>query len=112
MTLNLALLVASGFFEILGCYLFFLSIGNKMGWMGYVGGIASLIIFGILISLVDLGNASRAYAAYGGIYVLASLLWMMYVEHEKPLTTDFIGVGLCLFGTIVMFYGRLQQSSG
>ena len=39
-------------------------------------GIALLVIFALLLTRISSDFAGRAYAAYGGIYIVASLLWM------------------------------------
>ncbi|MGC3990640.1 MAG: hypothetical protein QM796_13360 [Chthoniobacteraceae bacterium] len=49
------------------------------------------------------------YAAYGGIYIAASLLWMWTVEHTAPDRFDLIGAACCLVGTgVILFAPRLQ----
>ena len=106
---NILLLIGSGIFEVLGCYLFYLALNQRMGPLGYVLGVVSLAVFALLISLVDLGNASRAYAAYGGIYVLVSLAWMGLVERQSPSLWDYGGVALCLIGTAVIMVGKLPR---
>jgi len=45
------------------------------------------------------------YAAYGGIYVSAALLWLWLVDGVKPGRLDLIGVALCLSGMLVIMLG-------
>ena len=56
-------------------------------------GIASLIAFAFVLTRVDSAFAGRAYAAYGGIYIAASLVWLWAVEGQAPTRTDLIGAG-------------------
>ena len=50
----------------------------------------------------DTALAGRAYAAYGGIYIAASLMWLWLVEGEPPTKTDMFGAGLAIIGTLVI----------
>ena len=47
---------------------------------------------------IDAGVAGRAYAAYGGIYILSSLLWLWLVENTRPDHWDMIGAMRLLAG--------------
>jgi small multidrug resistance family-3 protein len=42
-------------------------------------------MFAYLLTLVEAAAAGRAYAAYGGIYIAASLLWLWSVEGDVPI---------------------------
>ena len=64
--------------------------------------IASLVVFAWLLTRVDSDAAGRAYAAYGGIYICASLLWLWSVEGVRPDRWDVGGAALCLIGTCVI----------
>jgi small multidrug resistance family-3 protein len=46
--------------------------------------------------------AGRAYAAYGGVYVIASLLWLIAAEGRMPDGWDVAGVGVCLVGSAII----------
>jgi small multidrug resistance family-3 protein len=50
----------------------------------------------------DTASAGRAYAAYGGIYIAASLVWLWLVEGEPPTKTDMFGAGLAIIGALVI----------
>lgn len=57
-------------------------------------GITSLIGFALALTRVDSVFAGRAYAAYGGIYIAASLVWLWVVERQTPTRADLLGVRL------------------
>ena len=97
------LLAALG--EITGCYAFWawLRLGKSSLWI--VPGIICLIVFASALTRVDASNAGRAYAAYGGIYILSSLFWLWLVEGVKPDKWDLLGVTICLSGTLVILFG-------
>ena len=46
--------------------------------------------------------AGRAFAAYGGVYIAASLAWMWVVEGVRPDRWDALGTALCLVGAAVI----------
>jgi Uncharacterised BCR, YnfA/UPF0060 family len=50
-------------------------------------------------------TAGRAFAAYGGIYILFSLLWLWIVEKTRPDQWDVIGASICLVGAAVILFG-------
>jgi len=93
---------AAAFFEIAGCFAFWSwqRMGASPWWT--VPGAISLIAFGYLLTLADSDYAGRAYAAYGGVYIVASITWLMLVERARPDVWDLAGSGLCVAGTLVI----------
>jgi small multidrug resistance family-3 protein len=91
--------------EIAGCFAFWawLRMGKSPLWLA--PGIASLILFAWLLTRVDSDAAGRAYAAYGGIYICASLFWLWSVEGVRPDRWDIGGAAPCLVGTCVILLG-------
>ncbi|MGK9170644.1 YnfA family protein [Inquilinus limosus] len=92
--------------EIAGCFAFWawLRLDRSAWWT--LPGIASLILFALLLTRVDAAFAGRAYAAYGGIYIVASLFWLWVVEGSRPDRFDLLGALLCLAGAAVILAGR------
>ncbi len=88
--------------EIFGCYAFWmwLRLGKSMIWL--LPGVIALIIFATALTRIDASNAGRVYAAYGGIYILSSLLWLWLVEGVRPDRWDFVGVAMSLGGAVVI----------
>jgi small multidrug resistance family-3 protein len=88
--------------EIAGCYAFWawLRLDKPVYWL--IPGVASLTAFAWLLALVPADAAGRAYAAYGGVYILASLGWMWTVERVTPDRCDVAGACLCLAGAAVI----------
>jgi len=91
--------------EIAGCFAFWawLRLDKSLWWVG--PGILSLALFAILLTRIDLQVAGRAYAAYGGVYIFASLLWLWLVEGAAPDRWDVAGVAICLIGASVILFG-------
>jgi small multidrug resistance family-3 protein len=65
----------------------------------------SLALFAWLLTLVDSAAAGRAYAAYGGIYICASLAWLWAVESIRPDRWDVLGALICIVGAAVIILG-------
>jgi len=61
-----------------------------------------------MLTRVDAQFAGRAYAAYGGIYIAASLGWLWAVEKRRPTITDWIGASMAVAGAVIIiaFAGR------
>lgn len=91
--------------EIAGCFAFWawLRLDKSPVWL--VPGILSLIAFAWALTLVPSDVAGRAYAAYGGIYILSSLLWMWLAEGQVPDRWDLTGAFVCLIGATIIIFG-------
>ena len=103
MTALLYLLAAGA--EIAGCFAFWAWLRLDRSPLWVIPGMASLALFAWLLTRVEADAAGRAYAAYGGVYIAASLLWLWLVEHRAPDRWDLIGAALCLVGAAVILFG-------
>ena len=97
--------IAAALAEIAGCFAFWawLRLDKSPWWLA--PGIAALILFAYLLTLVEAEHAGRAYAAYGGVYIAASLLWLWIIEDAKPDRWDLIGAAFCLIGAGIILFG-------
>jgi small multidrug resistance family-3 protein len=102
---TVALYIAAAAAEIGGCYAFWawLRLGKPAVWA--VAGVASLIAFAWLLTLVEVEAAGRAYAVYGGIYITATLVWLRAVEGFAPDRWDMIGGAVALLGAAIILWG-------
>lgn len=93
---------AAALAEIAGCYAVWawLRLGRSAWWL--VPGGAALLLFAWLLTRVDSDAAGRTFAAYGGVYIAAALLWMWAVERVRPDRWDLLGAALCLAGATVI----------
>ena len=96
----------AAFFEISGCYAFWAwwKLDKTILWV--VPGVVSLAAFAWVLAQVDASYAGRAYAASGGVYIAASLLWGAFVERQMPNGYDLLGVALCFLGAVIIFYSK------
>ena len=102
MTTNLAIFTLAAFFEIAGCFAFWMWLRRGVTPFIALLGIASLIGFAVALTRVDSAFAGRAYAAYGGIYIAASLVWLWAAEGQRPTVSDLIGATLAVIGALVI----------
>jgi small multidrug resistance family-3 protein len=91
--------------EIGGCFAFWAwaRLGQPVWWL--LPGLAALALFAYVLTLVDSAAAGRAYAAYGGVYIAASLLWLWLIEGTRPDVYDVTGAAICLVGAAVILFG-------
>ena len=102
--LNYVWFFLAALFEIAGCYGFWMWLRQgKSAWWA-VPAIVSLVLFALLLTKVEAAYAGRAYAAYGGIYIVASLLWLKMVEGQTPDRFDLLGGLICLAGTAIILF--------
>lgn len=88
--------------EIGGCFAFWAWLRLDKSPLWLVPGMASLALFAWLLTLVESDAAGRAYAAYGGVYICASLAWLWAVEGLRPDGWDVTGAAICLLGATVI----------
>ncbi len=88
--------------EIAGCFAFWawLRLGRSAWWLA--PGMAALALFAFLLTRVEAPAAGRVFAAYGGVYIVASLGWMWAVEGVRPDRFDLLGAAACLGGACVI----------
>lgn len=96
--------------EIAGCFSFWawLKLGKSAWWL--LPGMISLALFAYLLTLIESAAAGRAYAAYGGVYIAASLFWLWIIEGVRPDRWDMIGAAICLVGATVILLGPRPAS--
>lgn len=98
---------AAALAEIAGCFAFWAWLRNGHSPLWLIPGIASLALFAWLLTLAPSDQAGRAYAAYGGIYIAASLFWLWAVEGQRPDGWDLAGGALALVAAgIILFAPR------
>lgn len=91
--------------EIAGCFSVWAWLRLDKPWWWLPPGFVCLFAFAYLLTLVDSNAAGRTYAAYGGVYILSSLLWLSAVENVRPDRWDIAGASLCLLGAAVILLG-------
>lgn len=101
----LVLYGAAALCEIAGCFAFWAWARLDRSPLWLVPGLLALAAFALLLTRVDAAFAGRAFAAYGGVYIAASLGWMWAVEGTRPDRWDAAGAVLTLSGALVILLG-------
>ncbi len=102
--MGIPIFVAAALAEIAGCFAFWAWWRLDKSPLWLVPGVASLILFAFLLTLSDSSAAGRAYAAYGGVYIAASLFWLWLAEGVRPDRFDLMGAAICLVGASVILF--------
>lgn len=100
----LALFVAAGAAEIGGGYLMWRWLREGAPVVVGIVGALILVVYGVIPTLQTSGNFGRVYAAYGGIFVIASLAWAWAVEGIRPDRFDGIGAAIIAVGVAVLYF--------
>jgi len=98
------LFVFTAIAEIDGCYLPYLWLKrNGSAWL-LLPALASLALFAWLLTLHPTA-AGRVYAAYGGVYIGVAILWLWFVDGQRPTSWDFTGAAVALVGMAIIMLG-------
>ncbi|MCM3638752.1 YnfA family protein [Sporosarcina luteola] len=100
--------IFAGLAEIGGGYLIWLWLreGKPFYW-GMLGGVA-LILYGVIVTFQSFPSFGRVYAAYGGIFVVLSVLWGWGIDRKTPDLYDWLGAAICIVGVSVMLLAPRQ----
>ena len=106
LTRSVVLFALAGLCEIGGGYLVWLWLRERRSvLLGIAGGLV-LFLYGILPTLQP-SHFGRVYAAYGGVFVVLSVLWGWWIDGHRPDTPDAAGALICLVGVgIIMYWPR------
>ena len=98
------LFILAGLAEIGGGYFIWLWLREKKSFLfGFAGGLI-LFLYGIIPTLQDYPHFGRVYAAYGGIFILLSLLWGWGMDKKKPDFYDWAGSAIALIGAAIIIW--------
>ncbi|HJS81377.1 MAG TPA: YnfA family protein [Nitrososphaera sp.] len=100
---TLILFLVAGLCEIGGGYLIWLWLRDEMSWvLGAIGGFV-LFLYGVVPTFQP-SHFHRIYAAYGGVFIVISLLWGWIFEGIAPDTFDIVGASITIAGVIIIYY--------
>ncbi|MGB8644441.1 MAG: YnfA family protein [Anaerolineae bacterium] len=100
-TIALFMLAALG--EIGGAYCVWQWLREGKTFWFALGGAGLLFAYAVTQTLQAF-NFGRAFAAYGGVFITAALLWGWLVDGHAPDRWDWVGVGICLVGAAVILW--------
>ena len=70
--------------EIAGCFAFWAWLRLGKSWLWLILGAAALACSAYLLTWAETHAAGRAYASYGGIYIVAAIVWLWAFEGTRP----------------------------
>lgn len=100
---TIALFIVTAIAEIVGCYLPYLWLRHAASAWLLIPAALSLALFAWLLTLHPEASG-RVYAAYGGVYVSAALVWLWVVDGIKPSVWDAAGVACTLLGMVIIMF--------
>ena len=101
---SVLLFVLAALAEIGGAWLVWQGVREHRG-LGWIGaGVVALGVYGFVATLQPDAHFGRILAAYGGVFVVGSLLWGVVLDGFRPDRFDLIGAALCLAGVVVIMY--------
>jgi small multidrug resistance family-3 protein len=103
LTQSVALFILAGMFEIGGGYLVWQWWRNGANWKWALLGGMILFLYGI-VPTYQPAHFGRVYAAYGGWFIVLSIIWGWGVDQIPPDRYDVLGVAICLVGVAVIMY--------
>ena len=106
MILEFGIYFLAAFFEILGCYSFWMVFKLEKSSYWLFIGLISLICFAYLLTKVNLEFAGRAYAIYGSIYIISSLAWLFFIEKQSFNKWDILGSFIVFTGVFIILWGN------
>jgi small multidrug resistance family-3 protein len=103
---SIALFIAAAIAEIGGAYLVWLGIKDHKGMAFVALGAIALTTYGIVAAFQPSHEFGRVLAAYGGVFIVGSLLWGVAFDRFRPDRADLLGATICLIGVAVIMYAR------
>jgi small multidrug resistance family-3 protein len=101
---SIALFVVAAVAEIGGAYLMWQAIKEGRGVLFALAGAVALAGYGAIAALQPDANFGRVLAAYGGVFIVGSLLWGVIFDGFRPDRYDVAGALACLVGIAVIMY--------
>ena len=99
---SFAFYIGAAIAEIAGCFAFWAWLRVDKSALWVIPGLVALTLFAFLLTKVDSLFAGRAYAAYGGVYIVAALGWLWAVEGMRPDRWDLTGAVVCVAGAAII----------
>ena len=103
---SIALFIAAALAEIGGAYLVWLGVKEHKGLAFVALGAMALTAYGVIAAFQPSNEFGRVLAAYGGVFIIGSLLWGVAFDGFRPDRFDVIGALVCLTGVGIIMYSR------
>lgn len=101
---SIALFVAAALAEIGGAYLVWVGLRDDKGLLLAALGVIALGIYGVVATYQPSNEFGRVLAAYGGVFIVGSMVWGVVFDSFRPDRFDLAGAAICLVGVAVIMY--------
>lgn len=101
---SIALFWLAAIAEIGGAWLVWQGVREHKGWVWIGAGVIALGLYGFVATMQPDAHFGRILAAYGGVFVAASLVWGMVADGFRPDRWDVAGALICLAGVALIMY--------
>jgi small multidrug resistance family-3 protein len=101
---SIALFLLAAVLEIGGAWLIWQGVRDHRGLLWTGAGIVALGLYGFVATLQPDASFGRILAAYGGVFVVGSLLWGVVADGYRPDRFDLAGAAVCLVGVAIIMY--------
>jgi small multidrug resistance family-3 protein len=103
---SILLFIAAAIAEIGGAYLVWVGIKDHKGVAFVALGAMALTAYGVVAAFQPSHEFGRVLAAYGGVFIIGSLLWGVAFDGFHPDRADVAGALVCLVGVGIIMYAR------
>ena len=103
-TRSVLLFALAALAEIGGAWLVWQGVREHRGWLWIGLGVIALGLYGFVATFQPEADFGRVLAAYGGVFVVGSLLWGAVVDGFRPDRYDVAGAAVCLLGVALIMY--------
>lgn len=107
---SVSLFIVAALAEIGGAWLVWQGVREKRGLLWIGAGVIALGMYGFVATFQPSPHFGRILAAYGGVFVVGSLIWGIVVDGFRPDRYDIIGAAICLIGVAVIMYAPRATS--
>ena len=101
---SIAVFLLAALLEIGGAWLVWQGLREHRGWLWVGLGMVALALYGVVTTLQPDAAFGRVLAAYGGVFVVGSLLWAVVADGFRPDRWDAAGALVCLAGVALIMY--------
>ena len=101
---SLSLFVVAAVAEIGGAWLIWQGVREHRGALFVGAGVLALGLYGFVATVQPDPHFGRILAAYGGVFVVGSLVWGIVLDGFRPDRWDVAGAVICLLGVLVIMY--------
>ena len=105
---SVGLFAAAGLAEIGGGYLIWRWLREGAAWPVGLAGAVILVVYGVIPTFQASADFGRVYAAYGGVFVIMSLLWGWAIDGHRPDNSVCRGAAVGAVGVELMFFAPRQ----